>query len=159
LTGGILVAGLGNEYRSDDGAGPAVAAYVADRARSVVDTTVIGEPLDLLGKWDGVALCVIADATRSGAPPGTVQVVDLVDLGALGDTDASAGVMSTHGMDLKRVLRLARVISGAPRRVVVVGIEGESFADGGGLSAAVAEAVATAGQLVLRMVDGVVQCA
>jgi hydrogenase maturation protease len=150
----VLVVGLGNEYRSDDGAGPAVAAYVADRASGKVDATVIGEPLDLLGKWDDTGLCVVADATRSGAPPGTVQ---LVDLGADGDADAAA--TSTHGMDLARVLRLARVVGGAPRRVVVVGIEGESFADGSRLSETVAAAVAEAGELVLQLVDRDVSCA
>jgi len=152
----VLVAGLGNEYRSDDGAGPAVAAYVADRAGGTVDARVIGEPLDLLGKWDGVRLCVVVDATRSGAPAGTVQ---LVDLGESGGADPGAGAMSTHGMDLPRVLQLARAIGRAPQRVVVVGIEGEVFTDGVGLGAIVTAAVAEAGELVLQLVDGAVSCA
>ena len=72
----VLVAGLGNEYRSDDGAGPAVAAYVSERMSKVV-SKVISEPLDLIGAWDDADLAVVVDATRSGSPPGTVQLVDL----------------------------------------------------------------------------------
>ncbi len=44
-------------------------------------------------------------------------------------------------MDLPRVLRLAQAMGHPPRRVVVVGIEGENFADGVGLSPAVELAV------------------
>ncbi len=156
MTRKVLVVGLGNEYRSDDGAGPAVAAYVADLAGSTVEAAVIGEPLDLLGKWDDARLCVVADATRSGAPPGTVQVFELAESG---DADSSVGAMSTHGMDLARVLRLARAIGRQPQRVVVVGIEGERFADGRGLTATVAAGVAEAGELVIGLVDGAVPCA
>ena len=122
-------------------------------AGAMVDVTVIGEPLDLLGKWDVARLCVVADATRSGATAGTVQLVDLGESG-----DADSGAMSTHGMDLPRVLRLARAIGRAPQRLVVVGIEGESFTDGCELSAIVTAAVAEAGELVLQLVDGAVSC-
>ena len=94
----VLVAGLGNEYRSDDGAGPAVAAYVSERMSKVV-SKVISEPLDLIGAWDDVDLAVVVDATRSGSQPGTVQ---LVDLGRGEDPASSAGPMSSHGMDLPR---------------------------------------------------------
>jgi hydrogenase maturation protease len=151
----VLVAGLGNEYRSDDGAGPAVAAYVSN-AVSGVDSKVIGEPLDLIGAWDDADLAVVVDATRSGAPTGTVQIVDL---GGGEDVDSSAGPVSSHGMDLPRVLRLARAMGHAPRRVVIVGIEGENFADGVGLCPAVQQAVSEAGDLVLQVVGEVISCA
>ncbi len=151
----VLVAGLGNEYRSDDGAGPAVAAYVSERMSKVV-SKVISEPLDLIGAWDDADLAVVVDATRSGSPPGTVQ---LVDLGTGEDAGSSAGPVSSHGMDLPRVLRLARTMGHPPRRVVVVGIEGENFADGLGLSPAVEFAVTEAGDLVLQVIDEVSSCA
>ena len=151
----VLVAGLGNEYRSDDGAGSAVAAYVSGRMPTV-DSKVISEPLDLIGAWDDADLAVVADATRSGSPPGTVQ---LVDLGAGEDAASSAGPMSSHGMDLPRVLRLARAMGHAPHHVAVVGIEGENFADGVGLSPAVALAVSEAGELVIRVIDEAASCA
>ena len=89
---GSLVAGLGNEYRSDDGAGPAVAAYVSERMSKVV-SKVISEPLDLIGAWDDADLAVVVDATRSDSP-GTVQ---FVDLGTGEDSGSSAGPMSSHG--------------------------------------------------------------
>jgi len=148
VTGRVLVAGLGNEYRSDDGAGPAVAGYIAQRAPSV-DSRVISDPLELLGKWDEAELAVVVDATRSGEEPGTVQIVDL---GGGEHADSYDGPTSTHGMDLARVLRLARALGRAPDRVVVVGIEGEAFGDGHGLTPAVNDAVPEAGDLVLQLI-------
>ena len=156
MTQRVLVAGLGNEYRSDAGAGPAVAAYVGDRTPSTVESKVIGEPLDLVGAWEDADLAVVVDATRSGAAAGTVQ---LVDLGGGENADSYSGPMSTHGMDLARVLRLTRAMGHAPSRVVVVGIEGENFADGIGLSPAVEVAVPEAGELVLQVIDEAISCA
>jgi len=72
-----VVAGLGNEFRHDDGIGPLVAARVADQARAVLDIGPLAEPLDLLGRWDGADLVVLIDAVRSGAAPGTIGLVDL----------------------------------------------------------------------------------
>jgi Ni,Fe-hydrogenase maturation factor len=62
-------------------------------------------------------------------------------------------------MDLPRVLRLARAMGHPPRRVVVVGIEGENFADGVGLNSAVELAVKEAGELVLQVIDEASSCA
>ncbi len=97
----IVVAGLGNEYRHDDGAGPRVAAAVAARAPAVVDIGPVAEPLDLLGRWDAADLAVVIDAIRSGAVPGTVRVVDLT--ATSGEDDRAT---STHGIGLR----------GGPRR-------------------------------------------
>jgi hypothetical protein len=47
----------------------------------------------------------------------------------------------------------------APHRVVVVGIEGENFTDGVGLSPAVALAVSEASELVLQVIDEASSCA
>jgi len=150
VTALVLVAGLGNEYRSDDGAGPAVATYVAQRAPPLVDVRVIGDPLELLGKWDDAELAVVVDAIHSGEPPGTVQ---LIDLGDGEDVDSYGESISTHGMELARVVRLAWAIGSGPGRIVVVGIEGKNFKDGDTLSTAVAEAVPEAGELILGLIS------
>lgn len=146
MTTAMVIAGIGNDYRRDDGAGPAVARYVAQRSTRLVDVGPVVEPLDLLGRWDGAALAVVVDATRSGTAPGTVQVVDL--------TAEPSGTRSTstHGVGLAGVLRLAWAVGAAPARVVVVGIEGGAFGHGDTLSPEVASAVPEAARLVLELV-------
>ncbi len=152
MTGGVVVAGLGNAYRRDDGAGPVVAAEVATRA-GARDIGPVVDPLDLLGRWDRAALAVVVDAIRSSAPPGTVHVVELPE------RIAERGVTSTHGIGLGGVLRLARAIGRAPQRVIVVGIAGADFGRGTGLSAPVDAAVAVAVGKIVDMVEELHACA
>jgi hydrogenase maturation protease len=144
MTARVVVAGIGNDFRRDDGAGPAVARLVA-ASTPAVDIGPIGEPLDLLGRWESAELAVLVDATRSDAAPGTVHLVDW----RAADRPASP---STHAIGLDRVVRLAQVLKAAPDRVVVVGIEGEDFSDGTGLSPAVEDAVPRAAQCIADLI-------
>ena len=128
---------------------PRSGEFVVSRAPGEVESKVVSEPLDLLGKWDDADLAVVVDATRSGSEPGTVQVVDL----AVGNSAApSAESIKLPWDGPARVLRLAQAMGDAPHRVVVVGIEGENFSDGVGLSPAVELAVSEAGELVLQVI-------
>lgn len=153
----VVVAGLGSEYRRDDGAGPLVAARAVEEAGVGRDIGPIADPLDLLGVWDDADLVVVVDAVRSGAPAGTVRVVEL-DGEADPNPDRS-GTTSTHGVGLAGVLRLARAVGHAPVRVAVVGIEGENFDRGMGLSPAVESALPTAVHRVVELIGEVATCA
>jgi hydrogenase maturation protease len=149
----VVVASLGNEYRRDDGAGQIVAACAVDRVTGVRDLGPRVDPLDLLGVWDGSDLAIVIDATRGGGAPGEVQVVDLAT------ENEHPGATSTHGISLSGVLRLARAVGRAPARVVVVGIEGDDFGKGKGLSPAVAAAVPAAVHKVVELIEEAQRCA
>ena len=154
----IVVAGFGSEYRLDDGVGPFVATLVTQRCPTAISVGPLADPLDLLGNWNGARIAIVVDATRSGARPGTVAVYDVsprLDDGLDLTTDADRGVTSTHGIGLEGVFRLATVIDQAPRRLVLVGIEGERFGNGVGLSPAVQAAVPTAVQRVVDLISEV----
>ena len=75
-----MVIGVGNEFRRDDGAGPAVVARLRDLAPPGVRLVITdGEPTRLIEAWAGAALAVVVDAVRAAPPrPGTVHrfVVD-----------------------------------------------------------------------------------
>lgn len=159
----VVVAGIGNDLRGDDGVGPAVlrrltGLWAEDGARC----RVVEDPLDLVSLWDGCELAVVVDATRSGAPPGTVRVLELDPRGA-GAQGASTSVgmrpSSTHSLGLATALGMACALGSAPRRVVVVGIEGAAFAVGAALTPAVAAALPGAVALVLRLVEEHAPCA
>ncbi len=140
MNGEVVVAGIGNAFRGDDGVGPAVAALVAEHS-GARDIGPISEPLDLLGRFSGASLAVLVDATRSGAEPGSIRVIELDEVE---DFPAS----STHALGLRRVCQLASALGEAPGRVIVVGVEGEDFSDGEHLSAPVANAVRRAASKV-----------
>lgn len=144
---GIVVCGIGNEYRGDDAAGILVARMAARRCRSVSEVGPLGEPLQLLDHLEPGALAVVVDATCSGRPPGTISEVELD-----GSPDPAAGATSTHGIGVLGALRIARILGRAPRRVVLVGIEGATFADGRRLSPAVRRALPRATRRVVELV-------
>jgi hydrogenase maturation protease len=95
----------------------------------------------------------VIDATRGAGVPGEVRVVDLAA------TDEHRGTTSTHGISLSGVLRLARAVGRAPKRVVVVGIEGDDFGKGQGLSAAVTAAIPRAVSKVVELIEEAQKCA
>jgi hydrogenase maturation protease len=158
-----VLAGLGSVDRRDDGAGPLVAALASRSAESACDIGPLADPMDLLGLWDGADLVIVVDAVRSGAVPGTLHLVELdgaEDGGSAGaGAPAVSGATSTHGIGLAGVLRLARAVGQAPRRVVVVGIEGAEFGFGDGLSPQVAAAVPEAVRRVVETMEEVGLCA
>ena len=76
----MIVIGVGNELRHDDGAGPAVISEL--RSRSVKDVTLVatdGEPARLIDLWDGADLTVVIDAVPSeSTEPGRVRELESI---------------------------------------------------------------------------------
>ena len=148
----VVVAAVGSEFRRDDGAGPAVLA----RVRGVLgDAEVLGpltSPLQLLGAWDRAGLAVIVDAVRDdGGEPGAVRVVEL-GVSPSDEPGSPVRRSSSHGMGVVDAFRLSCALGTAPARVVLVGVTGECFDDGIGLSPSSSSAVARAARLVVGLV-------
>jgi hydrogenase maturation protease len=143
----IVVVGLGNPYRGDDGVGPLVATRAAREAGSALSLPPPADTTELIDRWAGADAAVVVDATRSGRPPGTVRVWE-ADCSEPGP----APITSSHGLGLAEALRLGRALGVAPGRVVVVGIEGVDFRPGDRLSAAVAAAVPAAMRAVIDVI-------
>ncbi len=147
----VVIAAVGSEFRRDDGAGPAVLDRLRSGAGGAEVLGTLASPLDLLGAWDGAELAIVVDAFAGGAEPGELHVVE-VDLGASPDAYAlPASRASSHGLGLTEALRLARALGSAPARVVLVGIGGEDFSEGVGLSPYVSGAVERTARLVAEL--------
>ena len=85
----VVVVGIGNPMRGDDGIGPAAVEALGDRARpptvvgdggappSFDRVVTSGEVCRLLEEWAGRDLAVVVDAVTAGAPPGTVHRAEL----------------------------------------------------------------------------------
>ena len=156
------MAGFGSEYRRDDGIGVVVAAQAVAASPTSCNVGPLGDPLDLLGTWNGADLVVVVDAVRSGARPGTIRVLEMdvnPPRGLEQGIDGGSGEASTHGIGLSGVLRLARALGQAPARLVVVGIEGEEFGFGREMSHSVRAAVPEAVRRVVELIEEVSACA
>ena len=148
---GIVIIGVGNEYRSDDAAGIAVARRL--RALFSTGVTILeesGEGTALMEAWQGAAWVMLVDAVRSGASPGTIH--------RLGARAAPLPMgffhYSTHAFSVAEAVELARSLDELPAHLVVYGIEGANFAAGVELSPAVEQAVEVVVERIAEEVRG-----
>jgi|SRR5664280_2503905 len=135
---GIVIIGVGNEYRSDDRAGIAVARRL--RALFPTGVTILeesGEGAALMQAWQGAAWVMLVDAVRSGASPGTIHRLDA----RAAPLPMGFFHYSTHAFSVAEAVELARSLDELPAYLVVYGIEGANFAAGVELSQAVEQAV------------------
>ena len=173
----VLVVGMGNRDRGDDGAGLAAAARIgAASGVPVALLDAIGDGTALLDVWCGVDTVIVLDAMRSGAAAGTVRRLDAgLDGGlhhnAAGGKSAGTGHGpakaaatlgagrnlggSTHGLGVAEAIALGDALGRLPRRLVIFGIEGRRFDAGTDLSPEAARAVDEAVRLGLEEVADV----
>ncbi len=134
----MLVIGVGNAERGDDGIGHEIAERLAARRLAHVETgKQTGEALSLIATWEGYDDVILIDAANSGAAPGTLYSFDAVKE-QLPERRFSA---SSHGFGLSQALELARTLDRLPARCRVFAVEGEDFSHGAGLSPALAAQV------------------
>ena len=143
----VLVAGVGNVLRGDDGFGPAVAARLDDLpdGAEVVETGIGGIALlqELMAGCDAL---VLIDAVDRDAPPGTVFLIDP-------EVGEARHVADVHLANPDRVLTTAKALGVLPERLLIVGCQPAGVDElGEGLSPAVERAVEVAAKRVRERV-------
>ena len=154
MSGGVLIAGVGNILLGDDGFGVEVVRRLGegpalpDGAR-VADFGIRGLHLayQLLDGYDAL---ILVDALVRGEPPGTLCVLEPDDADIAPAADA-------HRMDPVAVLSMVKLLGGHVGRSLVVGCEPLDLDEGIGLSPPVALAVEQAVGLVRRLAASEVQ--
>ncbi|MCX6539525.1 MAG: hydrogenase maturation protease [Acidobacteria bacterium] len=142
--GQVLVIGIGNEFRRDDGVGIAVARSIRALALPGVEVYErCGEGTDLIASWCDRPFVFVIDAVSSGAPVGTVHRFELAGGQAVVPIPPARVFRGTsHQIGLGEAIELGRLLGQLPSRLVVYGIESAEFRDGVGLSTLVEQAAA-----------------
>ncbi len=138
-----VVIGVGNDFRRDDGLGPAVVDRL--RKRQPVDpelatvtlATSDGEPSRMIDLWSGADLAVVIDAVHDTRVPAGHRYELSVD--AL--PGAAGASTSSHSIGLGETVTLARALGRMPVRLLVFAVAGRDFGYGVGLTDPVAAAV------------------
>ncbi|NTU78221.1 MAG: hydrogenase maturation protease [Chloroflexales bacterium] len=129
-----LLIGVGNRWRGDDGAGPAVSRLLRRRQGGAAAPLRISEAdgggLGLIEAWAGASTVFLIDAVCSGEDPGTIH---RFEPGAQ-PLPAALFRHSTHAFGVVEAVELARVLARLPPRLIVYGIEGRQFAPGAAMS-------------------------
>lgn len=136
----LALIGVGSRLRRDDAAG----LEVARRLRLAHPPGVTffeeeeGEPASLIESWSEVDEALVVEGVSSGSDPGTIRRFDAISE----PLPAELFRPSSHAVGLAEAVELGRELNRLPGRLVVYGIEGESFEAGEGLTPAVQAAVA-----------------
>lgn len=139
----VVVIGVGNEYRRDDGVGPAVMARLRVLQAGDAQLTGVrlassdGEPSRMIDLWTGTHLAVVVDAIRDPRMPAGERYE--LDINAV--TGAVHRTASSHTVGLGETVELARALGRLPRRLVVLAVVGHDFGFGIGLTDDVAVTV------------------
>ena len=143
--GPVVVIGIGNDYRRDDGAGPAVIGQLRGLVPAGIELVITdGEPVRLVEAWTGAVLAVVVDAVcAEPSHPGRIHrfVVD--------QPAGAARPASSHGFGLDDAIGLALALDRMPGRLIVHAIEAADLTQGIGLTPPVAASVGAVATAIL----------
>ena len=156
----ILVAGVGNVLKGDDGFGVHAAKALATDPRLPDSTTVLETGIggmhlvqELMQGYDAV---IVLDAVDRGGQPGQLFLLEpeLPELASLTDTERRDYFAETHYAVPLRALTLAREIGALPPFVRIIGCQpanSETF--GAPMCAAAAAAIGPGVNLALEVIE------
>jgi hydrogenase maturation protease len=156
----ILIAGMGNILRGDDGVGVRVAQRLAGSMTLPAGVTVIEVGIggihlvqELMAGYDAL---VIVDAIARGGSPGTIYALEAEPPEIAGWSDERRGdfLADMHYSTPSKALILARALGVLPARAFIVGCEPFAYDDLAiGLSAPVEAAIEAIIERVHRLID------
>ena len=144
----VLVAGVGNVLRGDDGFGPAVTELLGGlpEGAEVIETGTGGIAL-LQELMVGCSGLILIDAVERGAVPGAVFLI-------VPEVEEAVHVPDVHLANPARVLSMAKTMGVLPERVVIIGCQPEDTEElCQGLSPPVQRALAIAVHKIEETVD------
>jgi hydrogenase maturation protease len=154
----ILVLGIGQSLRGDDGAGIAAVQYWQDAypdTAALVRLELAEVPgLDVLERLTGMDAAILVDALQTGAPPGSLFSLEPRDLAAFGLDSGTA-----HGWGVAETLQLGLALQPALQScwITLIGISGQDFQLGTDLSPALRGALAHAAERIQQLVAGLLE--
>jgi hydrogenase maturation protease len=127
----ILLIGVGNEYRSDDGLGILAAREILRRhlpGVRVVEQS--GEGTRLMETWEGYSCVLIVDAICSGKAHGDVHRIDAASM----SVPKGFFHYSSHSFGVAEAIEMARELGRLPEVLMLHGVEGNQYEPGVGLT-------------------------
>jgi len=145
----ILIVGIGNRYRNDDGVGLSVIDKLQESGlRNVELIKVKPDGYSLLETWLDRELVIIVDAAAGIGPVGTVKQFDALNQRIPSDLSP----VSTHSLSLAETVSLGKTLDQLPEKLFVFAVESGNFDHGSELSEKVREAVPR----VVREISGLI---
>jgi len=144
LKGDILILGIGNVLKHDDGFGSILARHLAGRTLNFKVFDLEGSPENMMGKVLGekADTVLIVDCVSFDAEPGAIRVFDCAEVD-------SRGIFFTHNMPLGLVMSFIKESSGAA--VYLLGVQPGAISLGEGLTEGLHDSLHELEDLILRL--------
>ena len=156
----ILIAGVGNVLRGDDGFGVKVAQSLSQNNSfpdgvKVFEAGIAGIPLvhELMDDYDAL---IIADAIERGGAPGTIYVIepDIPDPAALDPSALHSSLADAHYTEPSKVLVLAKALGVLPPKIFIVGCQPAGYDE---LGAELSDEVRAAVQVAISRIESLIE--
>ncbi|MCG2588794.1 hydrogenase maturation protease [Rhodohalobacter sulfatireducens] len=132
----ILIIGIGNPYRHDDGVGFFVIDALENKGVDAETRRIKPDGYSLLEAWKGRELVIIVDAARGIGPVGTVRYFNALN----DEIQAELSPVSTHSLSLPETLFLGKTLNQLPNNLWIYAIEAGELGHGTDLSPEVRKA-------------------
>lgn len=134
----FLILGIGNKFRSDDGAGVVAAEKVKQLGMDKFDVKILdGEGTEIMEAWKDYDDVIIIDAVQKNGSAGKIHEINANDM----VLESDFFNYSSHAFGLAEAINVAKVINKLPKFLIVYGIEGAHFQFDTKLTAKVEKAV------------------
>jgi len=150
----MLVVGIGNPDRGDDGFGSALARRL--RGRHPSEARILersGDAIGLIEDWVGFSSVIVVDAMAPISEPGRVHRLDLTG----SPLPIGFAPRSSHAFGIAETVELARSLGRLPQCLLAYVVEGEQFETGAPLSPAVAASVEDVAERVLDELSAILE--
>jgi len=147
----ILIAGIGNKLKCDDGFGPKVIEELAKlQLPSEVDVVDYGtSAFKVLFDLENYDFVIFVDAIDKERRPGEVFVVKPY----LNEVKEEVLKISLHEVELEKILKIAKVLKVLPSEVIIVGCQPKILSNGLKMSREVEEAVKKTVKIILKFLQ------
>lgn len=142
----VVIIGVGNQVRNDDGVGIFIASKL--KAKNLPQTRIVfnsGEAASLMESWNGSDTVFLVDAVKSFSSPGQIYRFNA----QTASIPKAFFNSSTHNFGTAAAVELARILNRLPRFLIIYGIEGKCFEAGWGLTPEVDKAAKTVVRMLL----------
>lgn len=146
----IIIVGIGNQYRGDDGAGWAVIdGLPASVGSSIKLVKLRGDIAALIEIFSSYAKVYVVDACLGSSLVGTWQRIDLHQQAIPNENPQT----STHGFGLSQAISIAKNLDQLPEKLILYALSGDTYGFCDTLSPPVVKSVDQVIQAILNEED------
>jgi hydrogenase maturation protease len=146
----IVVIGIGNPFRGDDGVGWIVIDKLKEKLNASVDLSKQqGDIVELLDAFSHYATVFLIDACHSKVFKNGWQRIDYNQ----DDLEIESHQTSTHGLNISQAIALAKNLNQLPQKLIIYAITGECYQVGQLLSPSSAKHAEDVAEAILNEED------